>query len=876
MLPKILLLRTSALCWRIFLCLIVLQGWGIASPIVSPTTDESYKENYGTKFIDPVIFEPMPNITLSRSSYQVVGQLDFLPYFELFNQYESFITKFRRDVFDRPKENDSSVCDETTPEDNFENHYSSNKFCIRAALYTKSEEEVNFLYNLYLDVKNKFNLAIDNVNTIDETSPPTQEGVTTPPPILGGDPENDDPLKIRNKRSKRVSLHGYDGQSRYMDMNDQEFETITRLVQGYLAKNPKLRTHLKRRFKRFGIMSWVLGWGIFNNFKSSAQMRRNIQILQDQNILQDNQIQELTKFVHLSLVTLRRHHEILHDVQIKLEIIKIQIGLLVAAHQRVEFHLSLLSHLQTTMQRLTTGILIINEQVDKIYEYMRVIASHQLNPLILNPTQFRIILKDISEKLRSHPRLSLPRDPDENIWDYYAISRITPLVEKGYLVVILTIPLSDKSLAMSLFRVHNLPSLHPDLKVEVNYVLEGSYLALSWDKEYAAIPTEKEIHICQVTKGFLCTLNSALYPVKKIEWCLYALYTRNPESITEYCMVDTKTRNTPRAINLGGFVWAVSSLVSDKLYVRCVDNSHLVEIHAPLTLITIPSGCEGWNPSINIPAKNELSSQSQVFQTNPWFASFNKNYQNFTHYGIWQIFNIPEINKLEAELYGTVLGEFPQFKIKYLKKQFNELIDTSRVGLHPKYVIAIAITITLLIAIVVIIVMYKYGRLHNVLRAVRTNVKFLSPNEKLPMLMTAKRFRRQSKERDTEVDHVPIPPPRKYHFRPSRASSGVKSSGTGKAAGAKMKSSGATRDVNYTEAGPSTTPSSREIELQDLTTAHTELQSLDAAHILHAAQKAEEKMTRAGYDLESTQRFFAKRYQGRYKDSGPMISKPQL
>ena len=43
-------------------------------------------------------------------------------------------------------------------------------------------------------------------------------------------------------------------------------------------------------------------------------------------------------------------------------------------------------------------------------------------------------------------------------------------------MLILTIPLVDQSLQMNLYKVHNLPMLHPTLNVHVQYELEGAYL----------------------------------------------------------------------------------------------------------------------------------------------------------------------------------------------------------------------------------------------------------------------------------------------------------------------------------------------------------------------------------------------------------------
>ena len=40
-----------------------------------------------------------------------------------------------------------------------------------------------------------------------------------------------------------------------------------------------------------------------------------------------------------------------------------------------------------------------------------------------------------------------------------------------------------------MYKVHNLPALHPKLHVQFQYQLEGEYLAITKDKQYVALPT---------------------------------------------------------------------------------------------------------------------------------------------------------------------------------------------------------------------------------------------------------------------------------------------------------------------------------------------------------------------------------------------------
>ena len=49
-------------------------------------------------WIHSVIFEPLPKIKLTRSSYQVTTFLDFQPFLKGFNQVKAYIDKFIKDL----------------------------------------------------------------------------------------------------------------------------------------------------------------------------------------------------------------------------------------------------------------------------------------------------------------------------------------------------------------------------------------------------------------------------------------------------------------------------------------------------------------------------------------------------------------------------------------------------------------------------------------------------------------------------------------------------------------------------------------------------------------------------------------------------------
>ena len=65
--------------------------------------------------------------------------------------------------------------------------------------------------------------------------------------------------------------------------------------------------------------------------------------------------------------------------------------------------------------------------------------------------------------MRANPRLRLPYDPRAGeIWKYYGVTKVTPIVMDKMLVILMTIPVLDKTLELNIYQVHNLPAIPRD------------------------------------------------------------------------------------------------------------------------------------------------------------------------------------------------------------------------------------------------------------------------------------------------------------------------------------------------------------------------------------------------------------------------------
>ena len=73
--------------------------------------------------------------------------------------------------------------------------------------------------------------------------------------------------------------------------------------------------------KRVGILTWILGWGVYSNARSVFKIKDNLHTLQKQNQLQDKQIKHLAKFLNLTMHQVSRHSEMLYEMDTKMFII---------------------------------------------------------------------------------------------------------------------------------------------------------------------------------------------------------------------------------------------------------------------------------------------------------------------------------------------------------------------------------------------------------------------------------------------------------------------------------------------------------------------------------------------------------------------------
>ena len=645
---------------------------------------EGHDIKVGNK-IEPIIFEPQRKIKLSRSTYKVTSYVDFKPYKQAFKQFGQYIRKFLADLHN-PRYVDTlykvgtkTGYSSNRREENKTNIFFTDGICTQSTYqcriqnqFIQPRNEANKVHQIYLETYRKFLRAIDHMEFH---------------PTLG---RSKTETSTRNRRQP-LGENQTETTSQYTSQRGGLTEgDILMLKQAdNLIKTKFLNQPTKhKRIKRFGLAGWIMGWGL-GYFTSFRTIKENIRTLQKQNQLQQNQIIELAHYLNITYAHVSTNRYAINNLQVQLAQVNQTLMNTMKAVQFLRYTVVVITDVRIILSKLTLGVMGLQQNVKAIYEYLRVLSSKQVNPLLIPPDALREVLAHIKDDMKRNPRLQLPEDPNVNIWNYYPIMKIMPIVMDDFLLIILTIPLTDQSLEMNLYKVYNLPALHPELKVEFTYELEGEYLAITKNKLYAALPTAREIRICKGTGGYLCLMNQALYPIDRLEWCVYALFTDDKEKKREYCSINTKKRDANKAQSLEGYLWAITAFKPEKMQIRCLTNTHVIDIKPPLTIIYVGNGCEAYSNNLFIPAKSELTSTDSSMVRHNYFQQFNEQYQNITKYSLIEDLGIVQLTPKEIAKIPDRLTALPKLQFKELKRRLVEIKQPLNIHSNISFILII-------------------------------------------------------------------------------------------------------------------------------------------------------------------------------------------
>ena len=139
---------------------------------------------------------------------------------------------------------------------------------------------------------------------------------------------------------------------------------------------------------------------------------------------------------------------------------------------------------------------------------------------------------------------------------------------------------------------------------------------------------------------------------------------QNEDKKRAHCTINTQKRDANKAQSLEGYLWAVTTLKKEKMQIRCLTDTHIIDVKPPLTIIHVGNGCEAYSSNLFIPAKSELTSKDNAVVRHTYFQQFNEDYQNITRYSLIEDLGLIKLTKKEIENLPDHLTALPNLHFK--------------------------------------------------------------------------------------------------------------------------------------------------------------------------------------------------------------------
>ena len=114
-------------------------------------------------------------------------------------------------------------------------------------------------------------------------------------------------------------------------------------------------------------------------------IKKNIQALYDQNILQEKQIIELTHYLNVTYGHVHTNRLVITELNIKVTTWNKTMMALIGETKFIKYTVAILTDMKVTLAQLSLGVMSLQENVNAIYEHMRALSTRRVNPLIIPP-----------------------------------------------------------------------------------------------------------------------------------------------------------------------------------------------------------------------------------------------------------------------------------------------------------------------------------------------------------------------------------------------------------------------------------------------------------------------------------------------------------
>ena len=124
-----------------------------------------------------------------------------------------------------------------------------------------------------------------------------------------------------------------------------------------LKRSSQKNKELKSRRKRFGLASWVMGWGFLQTYRSIKTIKDNIRTLQEQNLLQQDQMIELTHYLNITYGHVSSNRYAITNLQVTMAEVNKTLIAALSNVKFVKYSVAIINDIRIILAKLTLGVM---------------------------------------------------------------------------------------------------------------------------------------------------------------------------------------------------------------------------------------------------------------------------------------------------------------------------------------------------------------------------------------------------------------------------------------------------------------------------------------------------------------------------------------
>lgn len=408
---------------------------------------------------------------------------------------------------------------------------------------------------------------------------------------------------------------------------------------------------LKHRPKRaiFEFLSGVIGF-LFGNSISSSDLndiRANINILAHNQQIISHTLEKSMSVLNVTQSAVRQNRQSINEIIDALGDIRKELNHIVEQLGKDVFELQQFVHL---FAKVNTVIAEIRTAIQKSFYYflnlkmqINALSMQRLTPNIINPQEFKLVLKDIETQLPKS--FGLPVDLDIELWSLYKNLVCQTIMEDNRILIVVPIPLIDYTKQMDLYKVYNLPlpisTVYNTNNVTKNemltyYDLEAKYIAINPERTQFMLLDQSDRETCRVGFSKLCTLHKPVHQTNLANMCIVAVFNNDKIKMKRLCSTLVALNNDlPQIQYLSDDTYIIITRTPLSLNLACDDTvRQKIDVSIPYGFVRVRRGCIATSDKVTLTGTYEHGSSHRIHND---ALNMLQNY-NFSNIKIWEQF----------------------------------------------------------------------------------------------------------------------------------------------------------------------------------------------------------------------------------------------